>query len=195
METEKKTDVLPAEKKNEKKNKPMSSLFDFVETCVTAAVIAIIVLFFVAKTGAVVGESMMTTMHPGDRYVLTDMFYAPTGGDIIVFAPEEEYVSRSSGKLWVKRIIATEGQTVEIKDGGVYVDGEKLDEPYLSSDTVTEAKITENPYTVPDGCVFVMGDNRGRSMDSRYIGAVDTRRIVGKVIFRFWPLDSVGMVK
>lgn len=195
METENKTAVLPDEKSNGNKNKPLQTLFDFVETCVFAAVIAILVLFFVAKTGAVVGESMMSTMHPGDRYILTDLFYSPTQGDIIVFAPEDKYISHSNGKLWVKRIIATEGQTVEIKDGGVYVNGEKLDETYLSSDTVTLPKVAENPYTVPEGYIFVMGDNREKSMDSRYIGAVDTRRIVGKVIFRFWPFDSIGTVK
>lgn len=231
------------------------NLFDFAETCVIAAVIAILTLFFMAKTGTVVGESMMNTMHPNDRYILTDLFYTPAQGDIIVFAPGKEHDPED--KFWVKRVIATEGQTVEIKDGRVFVDGEILDESYLSNicyfdnDNVrftvyvngeyitvvcgtetyfvssgeslnisgldynfeikdgdlyingeynetavieTVPRITENPITVPDGEVYVMGDNRINSKDSRYIGTVDIRKIIGHVIFRFWPFNNMGLV-
>lgn len=185
---------VPGGRKSPKSPSPLSVLFDFTETCVTAAVIAILILFFVAKTGTVVGESMMDTMHPGDRYILTDLFYTPEQGDIIVFAPDEQYVTGNSGKLWVKRVIATEGQTVEIRDGLVYVDNELLNEPYLREGTVTLPHLTENPFEVPEGHVFVMGDNRQNSRDSRYIGSVDVRQIIGHVIFRFWPLDNAGTV-
>lgn len=170
----------------------VAAFFDLAETCITAAVVAVLVLFFVAKVGTVVGTSMCSTMEPGDRYILTSFFYTPKQGDVIVFAPDEEDVHEE--KLWVKRVIATEGQTVEIKNGKVYVDGAELNEYYLDEDTYTEAKTYENPTTVPDGHIFVMGDNRRVSKDSRYIGPVSVETVVGKVSFRFWPLNKIGTV-
>lgn len=171
----------------------LASFFDLVETCITAAVIAVLILFFIAKVGTVVGTSMLSTMEPGDRYVLTSLFYTPKQGDIVVFSPNED--DANGEKLWVKRIIATEGQTVEIKSGEVYVDGEKLDEYYLDEDIYTEPKLYGEKTVVPDGCVFVMGDNRPVSKDSRYIGPVSVESIVGKVFFRFWPLNKIGTVE
>lgn len=96
----------------------------------------------------------------------------------------------------VKRVIATEGQTIEIDfdRGRVYVDGELLDEPYIAEPTHNQLDF-QGPQTVPEGCVFVMGDNRNASSDSRraQIGMVDERLIVGKVLLRVFPFDSIGV--
>lgn len=181
------------EKATVKTSPALVSFFDLVETCITAAVIAVLILFFIAKVGTVVGTSMLSTMEPGDRYVLTSVFYTPKQGDIIVFAPDEE--DANGEKLWVKRIIATEGQTVNIEDGKVYVDGEKLDEYYLDENIYTEPKLYGVNTVVPEGCVFVMGDNRPVSKDSRYIGPISVESIVGKVFFRFWPINKMGTVE
>ena len=256
--TDKETMPEKREEKGGKTPSFISNLYDLTETCIFAAVVAVLLLFFVAKTGTVVGESMLDTMFPDDRYILTDLFYTPKQGDVIVFAPGFE--NDPEDKLWVKRIIAMGGQTVEIKDGGVYVDGERLEEDYLprvayielknglsasvyvsendeltvnyqrtlsrieSGDSVKLAGVMykieysggklyangeemelsvietihnsgiENPVTVPDGYIYVLGDNRTVSRDSRYIGPVDERTIVGHVLFRFWPFDEIGMV-
>ena len=126
-----------------------------------------------------------------DRYVISDLLYTPEQGDIIVFRPEIE----GEEELWIKRIIAVEGQTVYIDPDTcqVYVDGNRLDEPYLWG-MLTIPHTTENPITVPQGCVYVLGDNRAISHDSRYedLGCVPIGQIAGRVIFRFWPLDSIG---
>ena len=196
-----KEDSMPQEKskdKKEKKNESTSALRDFVEivdAIIIAIVSAVLVLSLVFRTGYVDGPSMNSTMSDGDRYIVSGLFYTPKAGDIVVFQPE---MSAEDYSLWVKRIIATEGQTVDINgDGAVYVDGVRITEPYLDSYQKTLPKSYSNiefPLTVPEGTVFVLGDNRLDSTDSRNIGYIDTRKILGKVLFRFAPLDSFGIV-
>ena len=101
--------------------------------------------------------------------------------------------------MLVKRVIATAGQTVDLVDGVVYVDGVALDEPYAEGESYPLAAQAEGvsvgfPYTVPEGCVWVMGDNRENSADSRYFGAVPEDDLIGVVVFRYWPLNRFGLV-
>ena len=147
------------------------------------------------RTGFVDGDSMLDTMHENDRYILSNLFYTPKQGDIIVFAPDESQQSEDE-KLWVKRVIATEGQKVYInpEDNCVYIDDVKYEEPYITQPTYL-GPIKDNPITVPKGQIFVMGDNRGISKDSRYIGCIDTRRIIGHVLFRVYPFNKIGTVQ
>lgn len=191
IQAEKEVSSKETGKKSPKKS-ILSNLFDFVEAIVFAAVLAIVVLTIFVRTGFVEGSSMVPTMHEGDRYLISNLFYTPKQGDIIVFSPD--VADNTGSKLWVKRIIATEGQKIYInpENGKVYIDDVLYDEPYLNQ--ITEPKITENPITVPEGHIFVMGDNRGDSKDSRSIGCVDTRRIVGRLLVRIFPISKFGFV-
>lgn len=176
-------------------NKPkacaVSPFVEFVEVVVGALVAAILVLTLICRTGVVDGSSMVPTMYHGDRYIISDLFYVPERGDIVVFRPEID----GEDELWIKRVIATEGQTVYIDPESyqVYVDGRLLSEPYLGG-AGTIPHSTENPITVPEGCVYVLGDNRAISHDSRYadLGCVEIGQLAGRVILRFWPLESFG---
>jgi signal peptidase I len=156
-----------------------------------ALILTVYILFF--RVVVVVGPSMYDTLIQGDRLVLLSSFVYndPKQGDIIVCSKE----SFDDGAGFVKRVIATEGQTVDIdfEAGIVYVDGTALEEPYVHTST-TKAEGIEFPLTVEAGHVFVMGDNRDSSLDSRSprIGLVDKRQIVGKAIFILSPGDNDG---
>lgn len=157
--------------------------------------LAVIMLVFILLFRIVIvdGTSMNQTLLHGDYLLLmSNTFYRnPQYGDIVVISKD----SFDDGDPIVKRVIATEGQTVDIDfyAGIVYVDGIALDEPYVNTPTNTEGGMLF-PLTVEDGCVFVMGDNRNRSRDSRYpeIGQVDEREILGKAIFLILPGDPDG---
>ena len=96
---------------------------------------------------------------------------------------------------YIKRVIALPGEHVEIKDGKVYINGEKLDEPYLTDDVITEPTGVLNDFTVPENTVFAMGDNREGSKDCRAFGCIPLERIESKVVIRFWPLNKFGKVE
>ena len=161
-------------------------VYDWMQSLVFALIICILVFVFLFRIVDVSGDSMNPTLTNGDKLVVSDAFYKPKQGDIVIFR-KDEY----KPEALVKRVIATEGQTVEIDfdRGRVYVDGELLDEPTRNQLDFKGAQ------TVPEGCVFVMGDNRNASSDSRKaeIGMVDERLIVGKVLLRVFPLDSIGI--
>ena len=148
----------------------------------------IVLLVLVFRVVVVSGTSMNMTLLDGDYLLLLSntLYLNPKQGDIVVISME----SFHNGDAIVKRIIATEGQTVDIdfEKGIVYVDGVALEEPYIHTPTTTSGG-TQFPLTVEEGCVFVLGDNRGISQDSRYpsIGQIDTREILGKAIFLIFP--------
>ena len=159
--------------------------------CVLALLIVfVLVSIFVVRQMMVVGDSMNPTLQSGDRVVVSCLHFTPQYGDIVVIRKPQFRTD-----AFVKRIIATEGQTVtfDFLRGIVYVDGLALDEPFTLEPTYVQEHIT-GPVTVPEGCVFVLGDNRNDSMDSRWsaIGCVDTRYIVGKVVLRVFPFDQIG---
>ncbi len=174
----------------ENKNKQREKGQDFYEwvQALVCSVLAVVVLFtFVIRLIGVDGHSMVPTLQDGDRLlVLNSMLYDDYQyGDIVVLRKEaflEEPI--------VKRVIATEGQTVDIdfSTGSVYVDGTLLKEDYINELTFTEEG-TEFPLTVPEGSIFVMGDNRNHSNDSRdsRLGTVDTRYVIGKAVFLVFP--------
>ena len=147
---------------------------------------------FCVRLVDVVGDSMNPTLVNGDKIIVSNLFYDPKPGDIIVFR-KDEY----RDEPLVKRVIAVEGQTVNIdfERGIVYVDGEPIDEPYIAEPTTEPLDFT-GEITVDEGCVFVMGDNRNHSTDSRYslIGQVDERCIMGKVYFTLFPIKNFGSV-
>lgn len=180
-------------KEEQIKGSPLQDAFEIVDAIIVAVIMAILILSLLFRTGFVDGPSMQTTMMANDRYIVSGLFYTPAVGDIVVFQPQDNNPTYS---LWVKRVIATEGQVIDINgDGKVYIDGVEFNEPYISQETYpkTFSSVTF-PLTVPEGYVFLMGDNRGNSTDGRDIGCVDVRRILGKVLFRFYPLNKIGSV-
>ncbi len=187
------TEQQPAEQPvPEKAKKREGDLFDWLQCIVTALVACVLIFVFIGRTIGVVGSSMVPTLEQGDRLIISKLFYTPQQGDIVVLQKD----SFADYPL-IKRVIATEGQTVDIDfDAGVvYVDGVALDEPYTAEPTVVREDFDE-PVTVPEGCIFVMGDNRNRSTDSRTdsIGCVDTRLIMGKALLRLTPLSKFGTI-
>ncbi len=162
---------------------------------VTITVILVIFTFFI-RTAYVDGGSMMHTLEDKETLAVSNLFYTPKQGDIVVFqAPD----STIEGGI-VKRVIATEGQEVDIDfdTWTVTVDGVALDEPYVNYDGFRmNSGNVKFPVTVPDNCIFVMGDNRNKSTDSRStnIGFVDTRYVFGRVLFRITPFNKFGPVK
>lgn len=159
--------------------------------CIIVALVACVLLFvFFVRLVDVSGSSMYPTLEDKDKMVVCNLFYTPKQGDIVVFR-KDEYKPAAL----VKRVIATEGQTVEINfdKGIVYVDGVALDEPYTAAPTYNQIDF-KCLQVVPEGCVFVMGDNRNDSTDSRdeRIGMVDTDLIIGKVYFNVFPIDHIG---
>lgn len=160
-------------------------LYDWIQCIVTALLCGILLFVFVGRVIGVVGSSMFPTLHSGDRVITSNLFFTPEYGDIIVFR------SPTYGEsTLVKRVIATEGQTIDIDfdRGIVYIDGRAIQEDYIAELT-TISDDFDGPLTVPEGFLFVMGDNRNKSTDSRsdLIGLVDTRTIIGKVYWLIIP--------
>ena len=162
--------------------------YEWVQALV-CSVLAVVVLFtFVIRLIGVDGHSMVPTLQDGDRLLVTTSLLSGEYryGDIVII----QKGTFADGDPIVKRVIATEGQTVDIDfaNGIVYVDGEALDEPYINEPTYTDEG-TEFPLTVPEGSIFVMGDNRNRSDDSRNaeLGTVDTRYVIGRAVFLLFP--------
>ena len=187
---------VPSEQqeKTEKKKSSLRETVEYAESLAVVFVVMLLIFTFIARPATVDGESMMPTLQNGERLVISNLFYEPTAGDIVVLCGEAD---REEGKNLIKRIIAAEGQTIDIdfEAGEVYVDGQKLDEPYILEQTYLDEG-TEFPLTVPEGEIFVMGDNRNGSRDSRSltVGTVKEEYIVGRVLFRFFPFDRFGKI-
>lgn len=152
---------------------------------------------FVVGTYEIPSGSMLNTIQIGDRVFSEKISYylgSPQQGDIITFTDPD-----NADRTLIKRVIAVGGQTVDLKDGDVYVDGQKLTEPYTDGkksyplETVAGVTITY-PYTVPAGDLWVMGDNRTNSADSRYFGPISVDSVTGHADFRFWPLNRIGIL-
>lgn len=187
-----KEEVSKAEK-DAKKNKVsfICGVYEWLETFCLALALMVLLFLFVFKYVIVDGTSMLDTLEDAQKLVITDITDYKQGDIVVICRPGNE-------KPLVKRIIATGGQTVRIdfETWTVYVDGVALDEPYVKR-IAGESMITDGfsgTVTVDEGCVFVMGDNRNGSSDSRRIGCIDERNILGKVVFRVFPLDQFGTV-
>lgn len=164
-----------------------AAAYEWVEAAIFALVCVVLVFTFLFRIVGVDGESMQNTLMNHDRLILTRLPYTPERGDIVV-------INRYTAEPLVKRVIAVEGDTIDIDPETllVSVNGTVIDEPYL--DCLTPLLGFEGPLTVGEGQVFVMGDNRVNSHDSRSsdIGLVRVKDIMGKAVFRIWPLNSIG---
>ena len=170
------------------------NIYDWIQCLASALIVCVVLFIFFIRVIDVKGTSMYPTLNNQDKMLVSDVFYKPKAGDIVVFK-KDQY---DPDKALVKRVIATEGQEINIDfdKGIVYVDGEPLEEDYINELATTKLDFI-GPQTVPEGCVFVMGDNRNMSTDSRKseIGMVDNRLIIGKVYCVIFPLSSFGLVK
>jgi signal peptidase I len=163
-------------------------VWEWVKSILVAIVLALVIRAFLVEVFLVQGESMMPTMQNHERLLVSKVQYYfrdPVHGEIVVFKATDE-------RDFIKRVIAVAGDEVRVDKEGVYVNGEKLDEPYIAE----LARDTFGPVTVPEDTIFVMGDNRNNSMDSRHpgVGAVSLERLKGKAVFVFWPVENIRMI-
>jgi signal peptidase I len=165
-------------------------LFEWLESLITATMLVLLVVIFLFRLSYVDGDSMEPTLENGDALIVADFDYVPTVGDIVIVDSE------GLGKFIVKRIIAAEGQTIDIdfERGIVTVDGEVINEPYVNGQTFLDEGGFTYPVTVPENSYFVMGDNRMHSTDSRdeRIGFVPEDNIYGKVMVRVYPFNKIS---
>ena len=181
------------------KRPALGCLFEILETVVLTVVIFLGIQTFVAQPFKVEGGSMENTLLP-DQYVLIDKLtprWAPyVRGDIVVLDPPAE-ASQRNGTPFIKRVIGLPGDHVELKDGGVYVNGKALDEPYLFAEdgvaqTTDPMQDGISEWFVPPGDLLVMGDHRQDSSDSRTFGPIEITHVIGRAWLRYWPLDTFG---
>jgi signal peptidase I len=163
-------------------------IIEWAVVIIAAFIAATVLRATVVQAFSIPSVSMEKTLLVGDRVLVNKRNRSAHPGDIVVFKrpPGEE---AEAIKDLIKRVIATEGHTVSAQDGKLYVDGKKLDEPYLAPGTVTEMN---GSVTVPKGDVWVMGDNRTQSRDSRFFGPIKKSSIIGHAYFRVWPPSRLG---
>lgn len=179
----------------------IQNLYYWLQTLVLAVVAIVLLFTFVGRISRVEGDSMYATLHNGDLLLLQSAGYTPKTGDIVVLnKTTDESIALLEGDAIVKRIIATEGQTVFIdyETSTVYVDGQPLDEPYVRERMEWRfgPYSGQTPFVIPEGSVFVMGDNRNYSTDSRHemLGTIDTRYILGRAVCILFPFSDIGLL-
>lgn len=172
-----------------------SHIIDFIQTLVVFFAIGTIVYYLLSQPHKVIGSSMVPNFHDGD-YILTDKvtyrFSKPKKGDIVVF---KNPLDKSQD--FIKRIVATAGESIRVEDGNVYINGKALSEPYLPESLTTEegSFLQEGEeVVVPPQNLAVFGDNRFHSSDSRTWGFIHRTEIIGKVFIRYWPTSSMGLI-
>lgn len=195
--------AIPKEEAEEEQapRRPGAELYEWLQMFLGCVVAAVVLFNCVARLTRVDGGSMDTTLQHGEIMLIWSLGYTPKQGDIVVLNKTSVLLPDwTEPRAIVKRVIATGGQTVDVdySTGAVYVDGRPLDEPYLHEEMRRPGapSMQETHWEVPEGSIFVMGDNRNYSTDSRdsLLGAIDTDYILGKAILALWPLNRFGAV-
>ena len=172
--------------------------WEWIKALVIAIALAFLIRTFLFAPFIVQGESMETTLHNQEKLVVNKVIYYlkdPQPGEIIVFHADHT-------RDYIKRVIAVEGDTVEMKNDQLIVNGKQVEEPYLErkeerAKAKGETHFTDDfpPVRVPEGHLFVMGDNRLNSEDSRFIGPIPVSSVVGRAEFTFWPIDQIRLTR
>ena len=179
----------------EKKASIKAEVFSWVKVIVSAIIIALLVDFFIIANAVVPTGSMETTIPAGSRIMGLRLYYdfnEPERGDIVIFKyPDDESVD------YLKRIIGLPGETVQVKDGYVYINGEKLESDIYGKEVMQSAGIAAEPITLGDDEYFVLGDNRNNSSDSRdpSVGILKRKDLLGRAWVRIYPFDKVGVIR
>jgi signal peptidase I len=172
---------------SKKENNALVNCFEWVSLMIVSLLIVAVIFTFFFRVVGVSGDSMCNTLEDGDRLVLVTQFYTVERGDVVV-------IYRSGEDPYIKRVIGVAGDTVDIDDarGCVLINGEPLKEDYVVGVTTSEG--FKGPYTVKEGEVFVLGDNRQLSLDSRRLGAFSVDEIAGEAAFRLFPFNKIGKI-
>lgn len=180
-----------------RRGRAVRTVLEWTEELVLAAVLIAVVFTFACRVVTVTGTSMVPSFHEGDRVLVTAPVTGVEQGDVVV-------IVNVLDEPIIKRVIATEGQTVDFdySTGTVFVDGQAVDEARfglengITTEPFTSFELLEFPQTVPEGCVFVLGDNRAVSEDSRYkdVGMIDRRNILGKAVLHLFPFQDLGPI-
>jgi signal peptidase I len=167
----------------------LQALREIAETVIPAVVIALVINLFLAQATQVLGQSMEPNLHTAQRVVVEKVTYrllhGPRRGDIVVIDLPEQT------EMLIKRVVGLPGETIEVHGGEVYIEGQQLEEPWM----VKPGGGNYGPQTVPPLHIFVMGDNRGASNDSRNFGPVPIEYVVGHAWFSYWPMEHVGFIE
>ena len=180
-------------KNNDEVRNTRKEIVDWAQTLIVSLVVVIVFYTFFFRVVTVDGQSMDPTLQQNDRMLMRVIGYTPQRGDIVVIDSYSQY-----GKPLIKRVIGLPGDVIDIDfaTGDVSVNGTVLDEPYIAAPTVQQHEV-RFPVTVEEGHIFVMGDNRPISLDSRSsdVGQLDCMDVLGKVFFRIFPLQKIGTVR
>jgi len=184
------------------KRPALGCLLEIVETLVLTLIIFFVIQTFIAQPFKVQQVSMERTLEP-DQYVLVDKltprFDTYKRGDIVVFNPPADWVQADNNEPYIKRVIGVGGDTVELKGGDVYVNGVQLSEPYVYQEDghaqETQPLAEASRWVIPTGELFLMGDHRGNSADSREFGPIELGAVIGRAWLRYWPLDTFSILQ
>jgi signal peptidase I len=183
-------DNAPQDKLPQKSENPW---VEVTKTIGLSAVLALGIRTFVAEARYIPSGSMLPTLQINDRLIVDKVGYrftTPQRGDIVVFSPTETLERQNFHDAFIKRVIGLPGETVEVKGGRVYINGNALRENYLNE----TPQYQWGPQTVPPNSYLVLGDNRNNSYDSHYWGFVPQDKIIGRAVVRFWPPERVGEI-
>lgn len=194
--------AVPEEvEEQEAPRRPGAELYEWLQLFLGCVVAAVVLFNCVARLTRVDGGSMDYTLQHGEIMLIWSLGYTPKQGDFVVLNKTSVLLPDwDQPRAIVKRVIATGGQTVDVDytTGAVYVDGQPLDEPYLHEEMRRPGapSMQQTHWEVPEGSIFVMGDNRNYSTDSRdsLVGTIDTDYILGKAVLALWPLDRFGLI-
>ena len=186
------------DEEQEEERRPGAGLFEWVQMLLGCVMAAVVLFNCVARLTRVDGQSMDNTLRDGEIMLIWSLGYTPKQGDIVVLNKTNVLLSDwVEPQAIVKRVIATGGQTVDVDydTSTVYVDGQPLDEPYIKEE-MYHPPYQQTHWEVPEGSIFVMGDNRNNSTDSRdlQLGPIDTDYILGKAVLALWPMERFGAV-
>lgn len=170
-------------------------IWDNLKAIAIALIIALFIRFFIAEPRYIPSDSMFPTLEVGDRIVVEKVSYyfsSPDFQEIVVFHPPEllQNFGYDSDQAFIKRVIGTSQETIAVREGKVDLNGMKIEEPYLKEPPNYQL----SPIQVPKNKLFVLGDNRNNSNDSHVWGFLPESKVIGRAVFRFWPLDRIGLI-